>query len=192
MLVYGILGLIFSSIGAVISTYVPCGDETIPKLSKTVCDYKENNQTYYFDNYNIFFLNLYHKQFGIKLFLLIIKCSLNFFSVYYMFAIFKILNPIYYMFAYRFNSLILTILGFINFLINEDYQLIYLHKYILDILLLIFYIFGSIIYLEFIELNCYNLNFYTNRNIIKRARSDIKLTTGDTSISSELSDFETT
>ena len=43
---------------------------------------------------------------------------------------------------------------------------------ICDILILIFYAFGSIIYLEFIELNFCNLNFYTKRQIKKRSTEE--------------------
>ena len=67
---------------------------------------------------------------------------------------------------YRFNYLILDILGFINEMINDDnIKNIGITISILNILILFFYMFGSIVYLEFIELNFCNLNFYTKRNI---------------------------
>ena len=46
---------------------------------------------------------------------------------------------------------------------------------ILDILISVFYIIGAIIYLEFIELNFCNLNFYTRRNIKERANIEYNI-----------------
>ena len=77
--------------------------------------------------------------------------------------------------------LVLEILGFINDLANNKIQGIYITKNILEIIVLIFYLFGSIVYLEFIELNCCNLNYYLKRKIKERAKTDtlISLTTID-------------
>jgi len=55
MFIYGIFGVIASLIGALISTFVSCGDNTLPELSKKICAYSKNNHTsYYFDSYNIY------------------------------------------------------------------------------------------------------------------------------------------
>ena len=82
ILLYGIYGFIITSIGAIISSSIPCGDDTIPELSKKVCDYVENNNTYYFDSYKIFFTTLYEDQyFSSKVILLIIKSILFFFAL---------------------------------------------------------------------------------------------------------------
>ena len=73
---------------------------------------------------------------------------------------------------HRLNVLILNILLFINSLINSDNSRIYIITNIIDILLLVFYLLGSIIYLEFIELNFCGLNFYTRKNIKRRANRE--------------------
>jgi len=74
---------------------------------------------------------------------------------------------------HRLNVLILNILWFMNSLINNDkIDNIYKTTNIIDILLSVFYLLGSIIYLEFIELNCCGLHFYTRRNIKRRANSE--------------------
>ena len=97
----------------------------------------------------------------------------NFASTYYIYAIYQKLSPIYYICLHRLNVLILTILGFINALINVDIDNVYISTNICEILTLIFYILGSIVYLEFIELNFCRLNIFTKRNIKERANRDI-------------------
>ena len=89
MLFYGIFGLIINIICALISTYVPCDTNLIPELSKTLCDYTDSNQQYYFDNYNIFFNDLYSDSFTIKLIFLIIKSILNYALTYSIYQVFK-------------------------------------------------------------------------------------------------------
>ena len=86
----------------------------------------------------------------------------------------------------KLNSLIINILFFMNNLINDKIGRIDITKSILDILILIFYILGSIVYLEFIELNFLNLNFYTKRKIKERANTDIRISLGDISVNSEI------
>ena len=43
------------------------------------------------------------------------------------------------------------------------------------------------VYLEFIELNFCNLNFYTKRNIKERSTTETRISLGNTSANSELS-----
>ena len=67
LLLYGIFGFISFSICALISSYIPCGDNTLPELSKIVCDYKDNNDIYYFDNYNIYFTEFSSSYLGLRI-----------------------------------------------------------------------------------------------------------------------------
>ena len=186
MLFYGIFGFTMCFIGAIISTFVPCGDNTIPELSKIVCEIKENNTTYYFDSYTLYFEELFSNNFSRKFILLIIKSILNYAIIYFIYIIFQKLSPIYYICMHRLCNLIITLLTFINDLINDDnYSSIDITLEIFYILLLLFYIFGSIVYLEFIELNFCNLNFYTRRKIRTRAKIDINIMLDDISANSE-------
>ena len=89
------------------------------------------------------------------------------------------------------NVLILTILIFFNKLINEDITSVLISTNICDILILIFYILGSIIYLEFIELNFCNLNYYIKRNIKKRANREVKSSLDNIDVFSITDDSET-
>ena len=186
MLIYGIIGLITTSICALITTFVPCGEEnTIPELSKKVCELSDNN-TYYFDSYRIYYNNLYAEYFGARLILLIIKSILNFHVAYFIYVIYKKLSPIYYLCMHRFDFLIITILAFLNNLINKHIEGVNITIKAFDILTLIFYILGSLVYLEFIELNFCNLNFYTKRNIKERSKKDTRISLGEVSINSEI------
>ena len=188
LLLYGIFGLILSSLCAILSSYIPCGDDnTISELFKNFCGYKDNKGNYYFDNYSIYFEELSSKDFALRIILLIIMYTLIYISYYYVYAIYKVLNPIYHYFVYRLNELIFTFLSLINFLINKegltglDFALI-----IFDIFLLVFYLFGSMVYLEFIELNFCDLNKYTRRSIKARSNDDIKILLSDLRTESEI------
>ena len=186
MLIYGIIGLITTSICALITTFVPCGEEnTIPELSKKVCELSYNN-IYYFDSYRIYYKKLYAEYFGARLILLIIKSILNFHVAYFIYVIYKKLSPIYYLCMHRFDFLIITILAFLNNLINKHIEGVNITIKAFDILTLIFYILGSLVYLEFIELNFCNLNFYTKRNIKERSNKDTRISLGEVSINSEI------
>ena len=108
-----------------------------------------------------------------------------YFSYYYCYAIYKRLNnPIYHICMYRLNFLILAILSFINDLVNDKLRNEKISINILNILIIFFYLLGSIVYLEFIELNFCNLNYYTKRNIEERANGDILISLG--SINSDI------
>ena len=75
-------------------------------------------------------------------------------------------------------------------MIYNDIKGINLTLSILDFLISLFYILGSIIYLEFIELKFCNLNFYTRRNIKERSNIDRNLSLGDIDVNSDSSPKE--
>ena len=185
LLLYGIYGLIITGIGALLSSLIPCGDDNLPELSKKVCDYVDNNQNYYFDSYKIFFNTLYSEYFASKLILLFVKSILIFGSTYYIYAIYQKLSPIYYICMHRLDALIVTVLAFINQLINNKIEGINITIKIVDILISFFYILGSIVYLEFIELNFCKLYFYTKRSIQERSRIDSMISLDDLSSKDE-------
>ena len=186
LLCYGLFGVISTFICLIISTYVPCGDNTIPQLSKIVCSFEDNEEIYYFDSYILYFKELISENFGYRLILIISESILYYASNYYIYVIYKKLSPIYHICMKRLGFLILDILVFINDIKNKDeYEHIDLILSILNIILLFFYLFGSSVYLEFIELNFCNLNFNTRRKIRERAYGDLGISLGDTSVNSE-------
>ena len=80
---------------------------------------------------------------------------------------------------------ILFILAFINALANDKIQDINIVIELLNILIIFFYLLGSIVYLEFIELNFCKFNYYTKRNIKQRAIRESRF-----SLESIMSDIE--
>jgi hypothetical protein len=193
MFLYGIFGLITNFFGCIISTYVPCGDNALPELSKRICRFNENNQTiYYFDSYILYFEQFANEYWKERIVIIIFKTAFNFACFYNIYVIFKKLSPIYYLCFHRFNVLILNILTLLNKVINDrdNIDSIFISNSILDFLILIFYILGSLIYLEFIELNFYDLNFYTKRNIKERANSEKRISLGTISVNSDISEKE--
>ena len=126
LIFYGIFGIIMTSICTVASTYFPCGDNTLPELSKIVCGYKDENENYYFDSYIIYFKELAKEYLGWRLLMIIIKCTLYYSSTYYSYVIFKKLNPVYYICMYRLTFLFLSVLAFINDMANDKIQDIYI------------------------------------------------------------------
>ena len=90
--------------------------------------------------------------------------------------VYKELSPVYYICTNRFVNPILSIYYFINdYIKNDNIEDIDIIINIFNFLIFIFYILGSIVYLEFIELNFCNFNFYTRRNIRERAIEDVLL-----------------
>jgi len=188
LLFYGIFGFIASTICALISSYVPCGDDTLSELSKMVCSFKDDNGIYYICNYSLFLEKLSSENLGLRIGIKIIQNTTYYACTYFVYVIYKKLSPIYYICMYRFNDLIFYIGYFIYILIIDGNMIISIN--ILTILILVFYLFGSIVYLEFIELNFCGLNFYTKRNIKERSDSESDIYIGNNTINSEDSDKE--
>ena len=188
MLYYGIFGIVLSFICIIILTYVPCGDDTLPEFSKIICKYKDENDNYYFDSYTIYFKEFMKEYFGWKIFLLIIYSILFYSYTYYCYAIYKILSPIYQICTYRINFLITAILGFVNGLVKDEKEGVGVTLSVFDILIMIFYLIGSMVYLEFIELKFCKLDFYIKKNIKQRALSDTRISLG--SVNSDIEELE--
>ena len=188
---YGVIGFITSIICAIISSYAPCGDTTLPEFSKKICNYNDDNDIYYFSCYKLYFKDLTSDYFGLRIILMIAQTGLYFFSNYYIYAIYKTLSPIYHICMKRLDYLFLNILAFIEDLISKKNDGINIYISILDILILIFYILGSLVYLEFVELNFCDLNYSLRRKITERSINDIKLSFQDYDINSDISSNQT-
>ena len=183
LLFYGLFGFISSTICAIISSLVPCGDDTIPELSKIICSFKNDKGNYYICNYGLFFKEFTKENLGLRLTIKIFQNILYYACTYFIYVIYKKLSPIYYICSYRFNDLIFSIGYFVYDLVKDNNISVTIS--VLNILILIFYIIGSIVYLEFIELNFCNLNFYTKRNIIGRSVSESEINLGNDAINSD-------
>ena len=90
---------------------------------------------------------------------------------------------------YRLNNLIIDILLFINDSINKNIKKIDSSITILEILIFIFYISGSAVYLEFVELNFSYLNFNTRRNIRRRSDTEFKISIDELNMIGDVVDY---
>ena len=173
ILFYGIFGIITTSIFVIITTYVPCGNDTVSDLVQIICDYDEDKNAYYFASYSIYFKKFDTDYLGWRIIIEIIHSLVYYVNIYYCFVIYQLLNPINQICMHRFHSLIISILFIINDLINNDnitnFDII---SNVLSFTILLFFLAGTIVYLEFIELNFCELNFYVKRNIQERADGD--------------------
>ena len=120
------MGIIASSLCAIISSSISCGDSSLSEYFKKVCSFNQNEEIYYFDSYYLYFKKLASELLGLRIILVIIKSLLYYGHNYYVFMIFKQLSLIYYLCMRIFDSLLLDILVFINDLINNNIQGVYL------------------------------------------------------------------
>ena len=189
--IYGIFGFIVNLICIILSTYIPCGDNSLPELWKIVCQFNINEEVYYFDSYIIFFKEFASNYLGLRILFKIIDTILYYIYNYYRLVVYKTLNPIYHICMRRLCETIFTVLDLINYLVNNDnIQSLKISLGILNILLLTFYVFGSIVYLEFIELNFCELNFYVKRKIKERSNLEIITEMDNISVNSDTSNSE--
>ena len=188
LFIYGILGTAVSLFCAVLSTYNPCGDNSLPELSKILCQYKTNEDIYYFTNYTIFFKEFVSDYLGLRILFKIIDTALYYIFNYYRLAIYKKLNPIYHICMRRLDETMINLLILIDYFIYTDtYQGLYITISILNIILLIFFVSGSIVYLEFIELNFWDLNYNVKRKIKERSHIESVTEMDNISVNSDTS-----
>ena len=163
LFMYGIFGSIFCFIGSLISTNIPCADQEKYQYIEYICK-KHKNGNRYFDHFMIFFENIFNKEkWYLYIFLEIIEITLSFLNNLFMMQIIKYLNPEYLVCSKYIKYFICQL---IMFIIDYDIKKIY------DLLAQFFSILASLIYLEFIELLCYQLNYNLKKNIKKRAKKD--------------------
>ena len=162
LIIYGIIGSIFSLISSLISTIIPCIDKNV--FITYFCRIERNNK-YYFDNFLIFFQDLWeNEKKWINCLFILIKIFLLFLSNLFMVLIIKNLSPEYLIFSKDIIYFIIELTSFIFSIFDRiDYS-------IFNLLTELFAILGVFIYLEIIELNFCGLNFYLRKNIIRRSK----------------------
>ena len=92
----------------------------------------------------------------------------SFVTILFTFLIIKYLSPEYTVISNSIYYFIIDIFKLINYLITGEYQ----YFSIYNILSELFSIIGAAIYLEFIELNFFDLNLDLKRNISNRSTID--------------------
>ena len=159
----GLLGVGICLLGGIISTIIPCkNNNNIDYLCKI--NYKNN---LYYDNFKVYFKNIWKEEkVIINIFRILIVLSqifINFITNLYLFLIVQKLSPEYYICSVNIFHFILEL---VKIICDYSYVTIY------NLLAEFFSIFGTLIYLEFIELNFFQLDYYLKKNIGKRGEID--------------------
>ena len=172
MLIYlGIIGFIIFFVLSMIINFFQCPPNDFSSLSCTV--YKNESERY-FDNFSIFFGEIWKNSRKIffnfvYIFIVILKILFTALNYYFAYLIIKVLNPI---FLYCSNSIMYLIVKTI-FVVYKIIKGTLDYDSIFDLLSEFFNLLGIIIYLELIELNFCNLNRNLKKNIKERANFEI-------------------
>ena len=174
LMIYGLIGICFYSIFSIISS--------LTDYSNTYIFINKNNGFYEYFN---FFSGLDITQKLIEILALVSGMITSYIINYNFMMIIKYLTPIHIVFLlpnfYFFGKLVLIIYNIIYCSIINDWShffggsiipLIY-EKFTLDVFQDIFSLFGFLIYLEIIELNCFGLNYNLREKIIKRGNHEL-------------------
>ena len=176
---YSIIGAILCFIFGLIASLNPCVEKKTFKNINLICtikDKKIENFRYYYDSYSIFFKTLWvtERKIWINIgfvVIFIIKIILSFAVKIYLMLILQKLNPEYLICSNSIYYFITDIIVFIIYYISLS-QEFKIYKFF-GIIAQLFSVFGTIVYLELIELNFCNLNHDLKRNIRDRAEKDI-------------------
>ena len=163
----GIIGAIICLIATIISSSFSCDNNF--KYVNSICRlyYSPEKNVRYYDNIKILFKELYKLK-GAYILIFFLRSINSFFTTLFTFLIIKYLSPEYTVISNLIYYFILEIFRLINFFIKHEYQ----YFSIYTILSELFSIIGTAIYLEFIELNFFNLNLDLKRNISNRSRTE--------------------
>lgn len=185
LFVYGFVGSLLCLIISIIPSFIPCSrnnkfDDIDFICNVTNFDYTQNSTIYYYDSYSIYFSNLWKndRKFFINvfyIFLILLKICLTFAIRLFSVIIIKNLGPEYLICS---NSIFYFISEGLDTIASMFYNKFYYYK-LYDILDELCSISGTILYLEFIELNFLGLSFNLKKNIKIRSQKDSKSITND-------------
>jgi hypothetical protein len=208
LILYGILGFVFSSIACIIETLFKCVGNEMEFFCKIYKPYKVNetninvtnnknntNVDLYIENFFIFFDVFQNiENIGariIEIALILMRVLFNFCSLYFDILVIKSLTPMHFMFG----SLIYVFLSNVTQIIiskvsqrkEEPYQY---NINILNVLAFFCSFIGFMIYLEIIELNFCKLNYNLRKYIYIRSIKDTYDDAASESIISENDSYE--
>ena len=188
--IYGLIGTIFCLIVSLIATFVPCGEvenkEHWKDFNEYFCKVKYDNKKY-LENFKTYFLSdLSFWQIFMEIITVIFGVSANVcYKISHLIAL-EHLTPIHLIFAIPAHYLInKTYLCILNLIKTEDHSAIISNYYggignnffswkiSMDFLSDIFSVFGYLVYLEVIELNCCNCDRDLRRKILARGIIDL-------------------
>ena len=172
LILYGIVGIIFTSFISLITTFISCGkkiDSNIYDIYDYICKVVDDNGDRFVESYSIYFNGDFWKD--------VIKSIVGSIGtgicVLFGFQIVQYLNPIYKSFSspltYFLQKLILI------YQLNDNEPIKYLNtSFFLDLSSDLTAILGFLIYLEIVELNFCDLNKDLRKNIITRGINESK------------------
>ena len=172
MILYlGITGFIIFFICSIIVNFFKC-DNSEFSLHVCLVHEKDNNTTKYFDNFEIFFKDIWRKEreeYNVAyIFIFLLKIIFNSINWFLQFSIIKNLNPEFWVCSDSILYSIIKMIRLIYYISTNNLN----NDFIFDFISQLFSLFGTIIYLELIELNFCGLNFYLKKNIDSRARNE--------------------
>ena len=173
MVYFGVLGIIYCLIGSIISNFIKCRNDD---FSTYICLMQEEDSNKYFDNFSLFFKQLWKKERNTSanigyIFIIVFKLFFNAINYFLSFTVLKFFNPEYLVCADSIFYFISKIICLIYYLVANLLK----NDFLFDFLSQIFSILGTVIYLELIELNFCDLNHNLKKNIELRAKNDIYL-----------------
>ena len=156
LIIFGIFGSIICLIGSIISTKIKCSNKN-PDV-KYFCKVEKDDNKYY-DNFIIFFQNIWKKN--------IVYILFEFFEIFLSF----LLNLFIMLIIHNLSPEYLISSKYIFYFITELISYLWNRKYnqIYELLAEFFAILSSLLYLEFIELNFCNINKDLKKNISRRS-----------------------
>ena len=170
LIIYGFIGSLICFSISIVTNQVSCVDKETFNDITFFCHFtqtNENNNTiYYYDKFSVFFSSF--ENFGYVI-LYIIKIIFSFGVKLFCLLIIKYLSPEYMICTNSIYFFIIGMIDFFVFLLNEKEFKLY--KFF-DTFTEFFHVVGSIIYLELIELKCYQLDYNLKKNIKKRSMLD--------------------
>ena len=168
MICFGILGIIFSFLGSFISNFIECKDDA---FSFHVCFmYDESGTKKYFDNFAVFFKQIWKKGRDASInvgyiFIILLKVALTALYHFLSFLIIQFFSPEVFVCADSILYFITKLISLVYYIVTDSLK----YDFIFDGLSQVFSILGTVIYLELIELNFCGLNFNLKKNIESRA-----------------------
>jgi hypothetical protein len=174
LIIYGLIGAIFSLITCYLSTYINCSD--------IFCKVKDEKNNNYYDNFKVYYYKFKSAKKDKKIYEILIKiigCISFFFYKYFSLLVIKLLSPVFITFSFpliyfsrKIFSVSFTLFYEGSFFTKEENKLIPNTKFFLDLSGDLISLLGFLIYLEIIVFNCCKLNYNTKLNIINRSLID--------------------
>ena len=180
---YGLFGFIFYTFICSITTFIKCKKESETDIYDYICGISYDGYKY-FESFTSYFLTSSEvKEIFLEILAIILGMISFYFYNYYCMMIIKYLTPVHYIFLspiyFFFFKVFLIIYNIFYLIINkkgkflEETDMNFTKEiFFLDVSGDIFCLIGFLIYLEIIQLNCFDLSFNVRDNIERRSRDE--------------------